>query len=150
MPDKLTYLPPRTSTISTRQAPERRANSFKVAHNLLVSFQYAGAGAKYAFLTQRNFRLHTVIGTLALSLGLYLQLPAVELALIGVTISLVMALELVNTAIEAAVDLAIGTQYSELAKIAKDCAAAAVLITAIAAVLVAACLLLPPLLQVLV
>lgn len=56
-----------------------------------------------------------------------------------------MALELINTALEAVVDLTVEQSYHELAKIAKDCAAGAVLIAALTAVLVGGCLLLPPL-----
>jgi diacylglycerol kinase (ATP) len=60
----------------------------------------------------------------------------------------VLALELLNTAIESVVDLTVKQSYHELAKIAKDCAAGAVLISALAALLVAGSLLLPPLLTV--
>ena len=63
------------------------------------------------------------------------------------TCAIVMVLELLNTAIESVVDLTVKQSYHELAKIAKDCAAGAVLISAIAAVLVAAFILLPPLLR---
>ena len=56
-----------------------------------------------------------------------------------------MVLELLNTALESVVDLTVGQSYHELAKIAKDCAAGAVLVSAIAAVIVASCLLVPPL-----
>ncbi|MEO0490384.1 MAG: diacylglycerol kinase, partial [Cyanobacteria bacterium J06659_2] len=55
--------------------------------------------------------------------------------------------ELINTALESVVDLTVQQTYHELAKIAKDCAAAAVLIAAFASIMVAACLLLPPLLD---
>ena len=57
-----------------------------------------------------------------------------------------LVLELLNTAIEAVVDLAIGRRYHPLARIAKDCAAAAVLVAAISSLLIALFLLLPPLL----
>jgi diacylglycerol kinase (ATP) len=76
-----------------------------------------------------------------------LQIAAVEMAIIAMTCAVVMVLELINTAIEAVVDLTVKQSYHELAKIAKDCAAGAVLISAIAALIVAACILLPPLFQ---
>jgi diacylglycerol kinase (ATP) len=56
-------------------------------------------------------------------------------------------MELLNTALEAVVDLTVSQTYHELAKIAKDCAAASVLISALVAVIVAGLLLLPPLWQ---
>ena len=121
--------------------------AWQVAPNLFLSFKYAWAGVYYAFVTQRNFRIHTVIGIIAVSLGLILEIKAMELAIIVMTCAIVMVLELINTAIEAVVDLTVKQTYHELAKIAKDCAAGAVLISAIAAVVVAACILLPPLLQ---
>ena len=121
--------------------------AWQVAPNLFLSFKYAWAGVYYAFVTQRNFRIHTVIGFVAVSLGLILEIKAMELAVIVMTCAIVMVLELINTAIEAVVDLTVKQTYHELAKIAKDCAAGAVLISAIAAVVVAACILLPPLLQ---
>ncbi|WP_198016771.1 diacylglycerol kinase family protein [Rubidibacter lacunae] len=123
---------------------ERRL-AWKVAPNLLVSFRYAWAGVHYAFVTQRNFRIHCTVGVLALALGAFLQVGTVELAVVGLTAALVMVLELLNTAIESVVDLTVRQTYHELAKTAKDCAAGAVLIAAIASVVVAGLILLPPL-----
>ncbi|HEY9846139.1 MAG TPA: diacylglycerol kinase family protein [Candidatus Caenarcaniphilales bacterium] len=122
-----------------------RELSYQVAHNLLVSFKYAWAGLTYAFYTQRNFRIHFFIGILAISLGCFLHLSPVEIAVIGLTTGAVLAMELLNTALEAVVDLTVQQTYHNLAKIAKDCAAGAVLISALGAVLVAGFLLLPPL-----
>ncbi|XGV96684.1 MAG: diacylglycerol kinase family protein [Leptolyngbya sp. BL-A-14] len=119
--------------------------SWQVAPSLLVSFKYAWAGISYAFQTQRNFRVHVFVGTFAIVLGLCLQLSAVEMAIIGLTIGAVLAMELLNTALESVVDLTVKQSYHELAKIAKDCAAAAVLVSALAAVCVASSLLLPKL-----
>jgi len=122
-----------------------RELSWKIASNLFVSFKYAWTGISYAFRTQRNFRIHTIIGTLAISLGLFLHLTRVEIVIIGLTIGAVMTMELLNTAIESVVDLTVGQSYHDLARIAKDCAAAAVLISAIVALFVASILLFPPL-----
>ncbi|MEO0852950.1 MAG: diacylglycerol kinase family protein [Cyanobacteria bacterium J06648_11] len=117
--------------------------AWKVAETLEQSFQYAGNGVEYAFRTQRNFRIHAGMTALALSLGLGLHLAPVELAIIGITCGLVMAMELMNTAVEAVVDLTVGDRYHELAKVAKDCAAGAVLVSACIAIWVASLLLLP-------
>lgn len=125
----------------------RRPPSWNVASSLFNSFQYASMGVAYACCTQRNFRIHMAVAVLALGLGLGLQLSLLELALICVTCGLVMAMELLNTALEAVVDLCAGSEYHVLAKIAKDCAAGAVMISALAAVAVAGLLLFPPLWQ---
>ncbi|MBW4420671.1 MAG: diacylglycerol kinase family protein [Myxacorys californica WJT36-NPBG1] len=117
--------------------------AWQVAPTLFTSFKYAWMGISYAFLTQRNFRIHVLLGSAAIGCGIALRSSVVELAVIGLTIGLVLAMELLNTAIESVVDLTVKQSYHELAKIAKDCAAAAVLVSAIAAVLVAGCVLLP-------
>ncbi len=126
-------------------SPVERSLSWQVAGNLFVSFKYAWQGVSYAFRTQRNFRIHVMVGSLAVSLAIALSLPPVELAVIMLTCGIVLTMELVNTALESVVDLTVEQTYHDLAKIAKDCAAAAVLISALIALSVAACLLLPPL-----
>jgi len=124
-----------------------RTLSWRVASNLFVSFKYAWAGLSYTFLTQRNFRIHVIVGSLAIALSLFLQVTRVEVAIIGLTIGAVLTMELLNTALESVVDLTVRQTYHELAKIAKDCAAGAVLVSSFAAVIVAGSLLLPPLLD---
>lgn len=126
-------------------SPQGRRLAWQVAPNLIISFKYAWAGVRYAFITQRNFRVHTFIGIFAVSLGVCLKIAAVEMAVVALTCALVLVLELLNTALESVVDLTVGQSYHELARIAKDCAAGAVLISAIAALLVASFILLPPL-----
>jgi diacylglycerol kinase (ATP) len=119
--------------------------SWQVAPSLLISFRFAWAGISYAFQTQRNFRIHVVVGSLAIFLGTMLHLTAVEMAVVSLTIGAVLGMELLNTAIESVVDLTVKQNYHELAKIAKDCAAAAVLISALVAIGVAGSLMLPKL-----
>ncbi len=124
-----------------------RVGAYKVARDLPASFRYAAQGLVYAFASQRNFRLQLVMGSLALTLGLWLHLNVLELGVLVLTVAAVLVLELLNTATEAAVDLAIGRQFHPLARVAKDCAAAAVLVAAMAAMLIALLLLSPPLWQ---
>ncbi|MCW5314128.1 diacylglycerol kinase family protein [Nostoc sp. KVJ3] len=137
---------PTPTSLQTLVSNEREF-SWKVASNLFVSFKYAWAGISYSFQTQRNFRIHVSVCAMAIALSVFLHLQAVEIAVIGITSGLVLALELLNTAIESLVDLTVKQTYHELAKIAKDCAAGAVLVSALVAVLVAGTLLLPPLVK---
>jgi len=125
----------------------QRQLAWQIAPNVFLSFRYAWMGVVYAFSTQRNLRIHTIIGMIALGLSTWLQISLLEIAVIGLTIALVLAMELLNTAIESVVDLLVKQSYHELAKIAKDCAAGAVLVSALASVFVAGLLLLPPLYQ---
>jgi diacylglycerol kinase (ATP) len=108
----------------------------KRAHSLLWSFNFAIDGIVYALRTQRNMRLHVGVAALVAAASLLLDVTGLELALIMFAISLVLVTELVNTAIEAAVDVAV-EHYDPLAKVAKDVAAGAVLVAAINAVVIA-------------
>lgn len=112
------------------------------AATLLASFRYAAAGVRYLLWTQRNAKIHTAIGLAAAGLGLALGIDRYEWLALLITITIVLAAEGVNTAVEAAVDLA-APGYHPLAKIAKDVGAGTVLLTAIAAVLIGMLLFLP-------
>ncbi|AFZ60020.1 diacylglycerol kinase family protein [Anabaena cylindrica FACHB-243] len=136
--------PPTPNRISTLVSKEREL-SWQIASNLFVSFKYAWAGISYSFQTQRNFRIHLSVCAFAIGLSIFLHLQSVEIAIIAITSGLVLTLELVNTAIESLVDLTVKQTYHDLAKVAKDCAAGAVLVSALVSLLVAATLLLPPL-----
>ncbi len=122
-----------------------RIGAWAVADNLGVSFRYAAQGLGYAFSSQRNFRIHVGTGLVVFGLGLWLGLSADRLAVLVLTVAAVLVLELLNTATEAVVDLAIGRRFHPLARIAKDCAAAAVLVASLSSLVIALLLLLPPL-----
>ncbi|MBX6395244.1 MAG: diacylglycerol kinase [Alicyclobacillaceae bacterium] len=107
----------------------------KNRRRLADSFRFAADGVVHALRTQRNMRIHFVIAVAALTAALFFQLSKLELALVFASIAFVIAAELFNTAIEAVVDLA-APQYHPLARIAKDAAAAAVLLSAINALVV--------------
>ncbi len=114
-----------------------RRDSFFVADNLLSSFRYALKGLAYTFNTQRNFRIHIFAALLIMIFGVLMKLPFTNLAILTVTISSVLILELLNTSIEAIVDLSVGRRFNSLARIAKDCAAASVLVASISSFIIA-------------
>ena len=132
---------------ANRRLRRLRVGAWQVARDLPASFRYAAQGLGYSLLTQRNFRIHVTTGVLVFGLALWLQFSLDRLAVLVLTVTAVLVLELLNTAMEAAVDLAVGRRYHPLARIAKDCAAAAVLVAAVASLLIALLLLLPPLLS---
>ncbi len=135
----------RISSTSQRLKNTKR-DSWNIAGDLPSSFKYALQGLVYTYGTQRNFRIHILISTIVLGLIFWLKLSLIKSAILVLTISSVLILELINTAIEAVVDLSIGRQFHRLAKIAKDSAAAAVLVASISALLIAFLILVPPLL----
>ncbi|HZU13730.1 MAG TPA: diacylglycerol kinase family protein [Chloroflexota bacterium] len=99
-----------------------------------ASFRYAIEGVRYA-LGEPNFRIHLMATAVVLIAAALLRVSAGEwLALILVSLA-VLLMEMLNTTIEALVDIA-APEYHPLAKVAKDVAAGAVLIAAVAAVIV--------------
>ncbi len=115
------------------------------AESLFASFRYATAGLRYLLVSQRNARVQAGIGVGVLVLAAVLRISRVEWAIITLLIALVLTLEALNSAIEATVDL-VTSDYHPLAKIAKDVAAGAVWLMAIASVVIGAIIFLPPLL----
>ena len=101
----------------------------------ITSFGYAFAGLWYALRTQRNMWVHATIAILAIVLGIVLRISAVEFAMIFVAITGVFIAEMFNTVFELCVDLA-SPEFNPLAKIAKDVAAGAVLLSAMLAVVI--------------
>jgi diacylglycerol kinase (ATP) len=110
------------------------------------SFGHAFQGWLYALRTQRNAWLEVAIACGVFAVSLWLRLDALHWTIIVLTAALVFAAEFFNTAVEVIVDL-VSPQQHPLAKIAKDVAAAAVLVTACGAVVVGLLLLGPPLVQ---
>ncbi|OLV18389.1 diacylglycerol kinase [Deinococcus marmoris] len=102
---------------------------------------FAWAGIRHAYRSQANFRIEVWAGVLALVVAALLRAP---LAPVALACALVLGLELVNTALEAVVDLA-SPELHPLAKVAKDAAAGAVLIASAGALVVGLVVLLPPL-----
>lgn len=99
------------------------------------SFHYAFAGILYTMRTQPNMRVHLFIAAMVLVATLVLRLDRLYVIAVVITIVIVLALELMNTAIEAVVDL-LTVAHHPLAKTAKDAAAGAVFIAAVGAVIV--------------
>jgi diacylglycerol kinase len=100
------------------------------------------AGLRHTYGTQRNFRVQCALAGAAVAACALLDVSALESALILTMTALVLGSELLNTSLEAIVDLQT-EEWKAAAKAAKDCAAAAVLLLAGAAAIVGALVLLP-------
>ena len=103
--------------------------------SLFQSFNFAAEGVVHAVRTQRNLWIHFAIAIAVLIAAIGFGATKIELAVLMLAITFVLVAELVNTAVEAAVDVA-STSFDPMAKIAKDIAAGAVLVAALNAVAV--------------
>ncbi len=109
------------------------------------SFGYAFRGIYLAFRSERNFRIHVAATCIAVAAGLYVGLSLLEWGLVVLAIGLVLAAELVNTALERLADAVSEGKHSRAIGDVKDISAAAVLLCAIAALAIGVLILLVPL-----
>jgi diacylglycerol kinase (ATP) len=105
------------------------------APTVLDSFNYAFEGIIHVLRTQRNMRIHFGIAVAVLILALVVNVTKLELIALLISVAFVLIAEMLNTAVEAAIDIAT-TSFDPMAKLAKDIAAGAVLIAAANAIAV--------------
>jgi diacylglycerol kinase len=102
---------------------------------LQQSFRCAWEGLRHVWVAERNARIHAAVAVVVMLLGLRLGLTTLEWVLLVVAMALVFISEMLNTVVELTVDL-ITLEHHPLAKLAKDVAAGAVLVAALAAALI--------------
>lgn len=103
-------------------------------NKVLCSLKNACIGLAYCFKTQRNMVIHSVLGAAVLLLSLFLKVSLTGMLFLITAVFLVIVAEAFNTSIEKAIDL-YTKERTELAKISKDVAAGAVLLTSLFAVI---------------
>ncbi|MBV8581066.1 MAG: diacylglycerol kinase family protein [Candidatus Eremiobacteraeota bacterium] len=99
---------------------------------MAASFGYAFEGFAAAWRTQRNLRIHGALTVAVVAAGIILRFGPLSWALVALAIALLVTAELLNTALEAVVDL-VSPEEHPLAKRAKDIAAAGVLVASLGA-----------------
>jgi len=104
-----------------------------------LSFRFAWKGIKFVFKTQANMWVHSVAAVLAILLSVILHISRFEWLIILLCICLVMALEIVNTAIEVLADQ-LHPDWDPKIGLVKDLAAAAVLIAAVFSFIIGCCI----------
>ena len=106
------------------------------------SFTYPIKGLRYAYRNEQNLAIDLGIALIVIIASFIFKVSLTEAAILALTIGTVLACELFNTAIEAAIDLVTG-EYHPLAKVAKDTSAAAVFVFTIAAAIIGIIIFLP-------
>lgn len=106
------------------------------------SFYVASNGLKQAIKKEKNLKIHCIMACLSIIAGLYFQLSTIEFCIILICISLIISLELINTAIEYFLDL-YSLEYSPTIKTIKDISAAAVFFSSIVVFIIGCLIFLP-------
>jgi len=120
----------------------------KIISNFICSFRFAFEGFGYAIRTQKNLRIHLLFALFIISISLLLRCTGLEIAILLIIIAMVVSMELINTSIEATINL-ISPHNQPLAKIAKDLGAAAVLISAFFSIAIGLIIFLPKIFNIL-
>lgn len=115
----------------------------------LSAFVAAKDGFVSLWAQEMNFRIHLMISLVVLIAGLVFQITVTEWLVLLLLITIVLSLEMVNSAIETVVDMVVGTQWHQLAKRSKDIAAAAVFLAAGTSIIVGLIIFVPYLLAML-
>ena len=101
----------------------------------LRTFKYSAQGLAYAYKNEQSMWIHAAATIVTVVLGIIFKLNLTEWALIFIALGVILASELINTAIEAAVDLCT-LEIHPLAKIAKDCGSAATFVLTLVSVVI--------------
>ena len=109
---------------------------------LIASFRYAGQGLRNVCQSEANFRIHLAASLVVIILGYVFEIATLEWVAISLSIGLVMSMECLNSAIEYLADFVSPHKHTQIKKV-KDAAAAAVLVTALAAAVVGLCIFAP-------
>lgn len=118
----------------------------KKTKKLINSFKYAISGIITSFRTERNMKIHILVMILVIIAGIVFKLSLLDWIILVIMFGLVISAELFNTAIETTIDM-ITKEKNEKAKIAKDVAAGAVLVLAVASVIVGLIIFIPKILD---
>lgn len=104
----------------------------KGIRRFIASIKNSVNGLIYAYLNEQSLTLHAILTIIVLISGFYFHISKMQWAILVIVMTIIIVTELLNTAIEAVVDM-VTDKYNELAKIAKDCASAAAFIASILA-----------------
>lgn len=126
----------------------RNKSKYTGVKRIFFTTKCALEGLFYAYKYEKSLFLHGVLSILAIILGFVLNISHIEWSVMLVSLAVILAFELVNTAMEACVDM-VTLEYHELAKIAKDCCGAATFVMSMTGLVICGVIFLPKVLYLL-
>lgn len=114
----------------------RNKSKYKGLKRIFYSIKYSIEGLIYAFKNEKSLLLHALCTFIAVTLGLLFKISPGEWSTILISLSVILSVELLNTAIEAVVDM-VTLEIHPLAKIAKDCGSAATFVVSMTGLIIA-------------
>ena len=114
------------------------------SQGFINTFKNARKGMRLSLKSEQNIRIHILAGSVALAAGFFFHFSGVKFCILLLTIVMVISAEMMNSAIEFALDSIYHNKYSRMVGMAKDIAAGAVMIVTVAALMVGVLLFVPP------
>lgn len=110
----------------------RNKSKYRGFKRIIYTTKYAIDGLVYAYKNEESLLLHGILSIVAIVLGILLKISHIQWSIVLISLAVILAVELINTAMEACVDM-VTLEYNELARIAKDCCGAATFVMSMTA-----------------
>ena len=120
----------------------RNKSKHKGIKHYFYSTKYSIEGLLYAYKNEKSLWMHGFCSIIAICLGIIFKITLVQWSMILISLGIILAIELLNTAIEAVVDM-ITLEYHPLAKIAKDCGSAATFVAVLIGLIISGFIFIP-------
>ncbi len=120
----------------------RNKSQYKGIKHFVYSTKYSFEGIIYGYKNEMSLQLHGILSIAAIILGIVFKINLIEWSMLLISLGAILFIELLNTAIEAVVDM-ITIEFNPLAKIAKDCGSGATYVATIIAIAIAAFIFVP-------
>ena len=120
------------------------------SQGFINTFRNARKGMRLSLKSEQNIRVHILCGAFALALGFALHFSTVKFCILLLTIVMVISSEMMNSAIEFALDSIYHNKYSRMVGMAKDIAAGAVMIVTVVALMIGVLLFIPPIYRIII
>lgn len=114
------------------------------SQGFINTFRNARKGMRLSLKSEQNIRIHILAGSVALAAGFFFHFSIIKFCILLLTIVMVISAEMMNSAIEFALDSIYHNKYSKMVGMAKDIAAGAVMIVTVVALMIGALLFVPP------
>lgn len=120
----------------------RNKSKYKGIRRFIYSIKYSIDGLVYSYKNEKSLWIHALLTVVAIIFGFLFKISLLEWSIIAIVLMVILAVELLNTAIEAAVDM-VTVEFNPLAKIAKDCGSAATFVLSIVGAVIAGIIFVP-------
>lgn len=120
----------------------RNKSKYKGIRRFIYSIKYSVDGLVYSYKNEKSLWIHALLTVVAIIFGFLFKISLLEWSIIAIVLMVILAVELLNTAIEAAVDM-VTVEFNPLAKIAKDCGSAATFVLSIVGAVIAGIIFVP-------